>query len=207
MELGRAKRYFLYLYQAFVSERRRGLDFTMRDTGLYQQSGHRFFGYSKTDEAHLRQIFESLTYSRNWRLLDVGCGKGVVLKEAARYPFLRIAGIEILPSLVRTARRNMEILGLSERVQCIEADALEFEGYGEYDTFFFFNPFSEEVLREVVGRIIEGGQRQGPLTFIYHNPRFLGVFDEYSGFYIRTRLHDPRKNYDTCILEYDGRNR
>ena len=76
-------------------ERPRGLDFTMRDTRLYQQSAGKYHGYSKTDEKHLQEIFQTLDFSRCRNLLDVGCDKGVVLKEAAKFPFERIAGIEL----------------------------------------------------------------------------------------------------------------
>lgn len=47
---------------------------------------------------------------RDTRILDVGCGKGVVLKEAAGFPFERIAGIELQEGLVETAERNFRIL-------------------------------------------------------------------------------------------------
>lgn len=59
---------------------------------LYQKSAGKYHGYSKTDERHLREIFRSPDFSRRRRPPDVGCGKGVVLKEAQAFPFERIAG-------------------------------------------------------------------------------------------------------------------
>ena len=179
----------------------------MRDTRLYQQRAGKYHGYSKTDEKHLQEIFQTLDFSRCRNLLDVGCGKGVVLKEAAKFPFERIAGIELQEELVRTAGKNFRILGLDGRISCMQADAVDFDGYGEFDVFFFFNPFSEEVFGRVIDRILESRKSDGPLTFIYHNPRYLDALEgrlkraaSEPEQIRKTMLHDKRKNYDTCIL-------
>ena len=87
------------------------------------------------------------------KLLDVGAGKGVVLKEAAKFPFTKIAGIELQDELVQIANNNFRILKLENRVQCIQANALEYDGYHNYNVFFFFNPFSEEILQRVTDKI------------------------------------------------------
>ncbi|MDO4293958.1 MAG: methyltransferase domain-containing protein, partial [Eubacteriales bacterium] len=133
------------------------------------------------------------------RFLDIGCGKGVVLREAARYPFVQVDGIELQAELVHTACQNFRILHLSGRVRCIQADAAEFSGYDHYDTFFLFNPFGEEILCRVAEKLAACAQ-QKPLTVIYHNPRYLHVFERIEGFLILRRLHDPAKDYDTCIF-------
>ena len=203
--INRFQRYLIFLGEYLFLERPRGLDFTMRDTGLYQKSAGKYHGYSKTDEGHLREIFTSLDFSRCRRLLDVGCGKGVVPKEAAKFPFEKIAGIELQEELVKIAEKNFRILGLEKRVFCMQADAVYFDGYGEYDVFFFFNPFSEEVFEKVIDRILESRRKDGPLTFIYHNPRYLETLEERlrrvaPGRLQKTMLHDKRKNYDTCVM-------
>ena len=205
--VNRLRRYLVFLGEYLFMERPRGLDFTMRGTRLYQQSAGKYHGYSKTDEKHLQEIFRTLDFSRCRKLLDVGCGKGVVLKEAAKFPFERIAGIELQEELVKTAGKNFRILGLERRISCMQADALDFDGYGEFDVFFFFNPFSEEVFGRVIDRILESRKSDGPLTFIYHNPRYLDALEERfkreasEPEQIRkVMLHDKRKNYDTCIL-------
>ena len=205
--VNRLRRYLVFLGEYLFMERPRGLDFTMRDTRLYQQSAGKYHGYSKTDEKHLQEIFRTLDFSRCRKLLDVGCGKGVVLKEAAKFPFERIAGIELQEELVRTAGKNFRILGLDGRISCMQADAVDFDGYGEFDVFFFFNPFSEEVFGRVIDRILESRKSDGPLTFIYHNPRYLDALEgrlkraaSEPEQIRKTMLHDKRKNYDTCIL-------
>lgn len=197
----RLKRYALFLIQYILYEKPRGLDFTMRDTGLYERSGHIYHGYSKTNEKHIREIFQRLSFEEA-RLLDVGCGKGVVLKEAVKYPFKKVAGIEIQQELAQTADRNFKILGIEDKIECMQADAVYFDKYNDFNVFFFFNPFSEEILQKVVDRIIES--REGinsSFTVIYHNPRFLSVFESRMQVLKKEMLHDNLKNYDTCILE------
>ena len=202
----RLERYFLFTAQVLFLEKPRGLDFTMRDTGLFNRSEGRYHGYSKTNEKHLRDIFGRLDYSTERKLLDVGCGKGVVLKEASRFPFGKVAGIELQPELVRIARRNLNRLRLTDRVSCIQADAISFDGYGDYNVYFFFNPFSEEVMEKVMDRILESrGGRWQDAVFIYHNPRYLRILEERLPGAEKSMLYDRRKGYETCILQPQGR--
>lgn len=201
LQVDKLRRYGYYLFQYIFQERLRGLDFTMRDRQLYQETGGSYHGYSKTDEAHLRTIFDSLSYEMERRILDVGCGKGVVLKEAASYPFTEIAGIEIQPKLAHRANQNFRRLGLQKRLTCLEADAVSFEDYGKYDTFFFFNPFSEIILEQVLDKIKD--QRKNRVTtVIYHNPLYGKKILEQRNMELKTVLHDSMKNYDTWIMEF-----
>lgn len=202
--LNRLKRYVWFLIQYLLYEKPRGLDFTMRNTDLYDKSGGMFHGYSKTHEKHLHKIFESLSGEEGKGFLDIGCGKGVVLKEAAKYCFCKVDGIEIQPELVKTARRNFEILGLKDKVRCIQADAVQFDQYGDYDIFFLFNPFSKEVARKVADKIMESrGKEKRTATIIYHNPVFLSVFENRAKVIKKEMLHDSLKDYDTCILKLE----
>ncbi len=207
----RMVRYAIFLYEYLILEKPRGLDFTMRDTRLFRYSKGKYHGYSKTDEKHLNTIFWTLDYSRSRKLLDVGCGKGVILKEAAGFPFEKISGIEIQPELVKTAEKNLKLLKLQDRAFCMRADAETFDGYGDYNVFFFFNPFSEEVFQKVIARILqENRDKTEELIFIYHNPQFIdalekGIREEWaagkhSSQISRSVLHDSRKDYDTVIL-------
>ncbi len=196
----RLKRYLRFSIQYFLLEKPRGLDFTMRDTSLLKESGGIYHGYSKSNEPHIREIFNRIS-CKGARLLDVGCGKGVVLKEALKFPFAKVAGIEISQELVQIAKKNFKIMGISDRITCIHADAAAFDGYGGYDVFFFFNPFSEEIMQKTVDKIFQSrAAGDDKITVIYHNPRFLSVFEKNAQVLEKTMLHDGMKDYDTCIL-------
>lgn len=71
--LRRIKRYIRFSIQYFIYEKPRGLDFTMRDRSLLKKSEGIYHGYSKSNEVHLRKIFQQLSYE-DAKLLDVGCG-------------------------------------------------------------------------------------------------------------------------------------
>lgn len=168
----RYKRYAKYMFQWIFEEKIRGLDFTMRDLSLIDATSGELHGYSKTDEAHARRIFENLAFLdslENLSLLDVGCGKGAFLREASKYPFKKIAGIEYLESLVEIAQKNFRILKLNDRVYVKQADAAKFEGYGDYNVFYFFNPFEPDLMDSTIKLILSqcGGKT---VWVILHNP-------------------------------------
>ena len=156
--LYRIRRYIIFFFQVIFIEKPRGLDFTMFDTSALEQTEGRFHGYSKTNEKHLREIFDYITSENQaeyMRIIDVGCGKGVVLKEAAAYPFMSIGGVELMPAISEIACKNMQILKLTDRVDICCGDATSFNYYGKYNVFFFFNPFSKEVFESVLKRIAD----------------------------------------------------
>ena len=194
----RMKRYCRYMFDWIFKEKIRGLDFTMRDLHLIKETGGVFHGYSKTDEAHARMIFDTLGIDLNQKLLDVGCGKGAFLREAARQPFGKIAGIEIDKNLVRIAKKNFKILGLDKKVQIINSDALEFNHYDAFNIFYFFNPFDKEVMEQVADRIENSHMNQ--YYMILHNPTCAEVVETHGGKLIN-KLHDHVKSYETYIYK------
>lgn len=151
-KIKRLRRYSIYMVQ-WLWERMHGLDFTMRDMSLISKSGGMMHGYAKTDEAHARDILDILNITPKDGILDIGCGKGVFLREAAKYPFGKIAGIEIDERLVTIAQENFRILKLSERVGVCCSDALEFENYGAFNIYYLANPFEKEIMEKVVDKI------------------------------------------------------
>lgn len=174
----------------------------MRDTTLLKNSDGLYHGYSKTSEKHLREIFDSLSFVGGEKLLDIGCGKGVVLRIAARYPFERVDGIELDERLVSIAAKNFRILKLEDRVRCFQADASVFDGYGEYNVFFLCNSFSGAIMDPVAERLFAVSARK-PITVIYHNPRYLESFEKKGKITVLRWLYDKTKNYKTCIFRIE----
>lgn len=203
MKEGKFKRYLRYLkyiFQWLFLEKARGLDFTMRDIHLLNDSGGVLHGYSKTDESHARLIFSSLCVDENKRLLDIGCGKGAFLREACKEPFGRIAGIEYVPELAEIARQNFNRLGLCNRVKVYVGDAIKFRHYSDYNVFYFFNPFDEEIMYKVIERIVVECKEK--IWVILHNPVCASIIEEYGGKEIK-RLYDGVKSYETIIYELE----
>jgi SAM-dependent methyltransferase len=127
--------------------------------GISSKGNH---GYALTSRKAVKNILRGLPIQVDDSFLDIGCGKGGVLCFATEFPFGRIAGIEIESRLVGIAKRNLEILHLQSRVEVIQADALTFEHYSEFNFFFLFNPFDLEIYGEVLVRIFRCIEAQGP---------------------------------------------
>ena len=198
----RAIRYGKYVLQWIFLEKLRGLDFTMRDTSLLTETGGVLHGYSKTDEKHAKEIFQRLEIDGQKRLLDIGCGKGAFLKEAAKEPFGDLAGIEYSDKIADIAKRNFRRMGLSEKVRIYQGDAAEFQDYQRYNVFYFFNPFGKEVMEKVMKRIVRDQKEKS--WIILHHPTCAAIVESYGG-NMTCRIFDPVKSYETIIYELEMR--
>ena len=150
---------------ALFGERLRGLDFTM----VYQcDSNEHNNNYSKSPKKVLNRIFDSIDYSVPHSFMDMGCGKGYVMTLAAKRPFENVGGVEYTPELCDICRKNLDILKL-DQVKVFNCDAKEFDGYGDYDIFYFCNPFDETILSVVARNIIEA-HKDKKCWIYYLNP-------------------------------------
>jgi hypothetical protein len=87
------------------------------------------------------------------RLVDWGSGSGIVLRQAAERGFAHVVGVELDGDMFRLSQRNMRTLGLSEKVNLVQANARDFREYGPSDgiqifTTLFYNSFGPSVLKE-----------------------------------------------------------
>ncbi len=193
------KRYAKYLVQ-YLGERIRGIDFTMRDLSLIEETGGVLHGYSKTDDKHAEEILDCLDVDCSKKLLDIGCGKGAFLRDASYFPFGEIAGLEYSSDLAKIAEKNMKKLNLQRRVKVIRGDACRYSGYENFNVFYFFNPFNKEVMNRVLRRILY--RRSDPFWIILHNPVCADEVLEH-GLVEKERLFDDVKQYETVIYKWE----
>lgn len=189
-------RYGLFMTQ-YIGERLRGLDFSMPAASETAKNTVEIHGYTKTPEFLIRKMLKMLPLEpEEGRFLDIGCGKGLTMKVAKEKGYQKVAGIDLDEDLIRIAKKNMKKLGM-EDVPCLTVDAVQFDGYGEYNVFFFFNPFNDTVLEPVVRRILES-VRENPRTVyvIYHHPKYDWVMDR-AGLKKIASLYDNLRDYDT----------
>lgn len=125
--------------------------------------------YEPTPYSVLVRLAESGYLRRKNHLVDYGCGKGRVGIFLHHAVGCRVTGIEYNEPIYRQAVENQKRSGVNEGVSFICANA---ESYpiGQEDCFYFFNPFSIEIFRSVIGEII---------TSYYRNPRKLRLFFYY----------------------------
>jgi hypothetical protein len=136
--------------------------------------------YQPTESALFHEMITVLAEQRGFdfsefTFIDLGSGKGRTLLMASDYPFRRIVGVELLPSLHRTAQENLaQYHSESQKCFALEAvwgDATEFTFAFEPTVIFLFNPFPEAGLRSMMANL-ERSLREHPrkVYVIYHNP-------------------------------------
>ena len=194
-------RYVWYLIKIYLYEKPRGLDFHQRDLKLQRNTQGSNNGYAVTPTSHIKQIFDAIDVKNNNCFLDVGCGKGLVITQATKYPFKKITGIDIVPHLIETAHKNIDVLNLQDRVQVCVTDASCFENYSDYDCIFLFNPFSEEIMEKTMQKIVESLETSPRnLCIVYCAPRDEHLILQTGRFQLTQELHCFLKNFDTHIF-------
>jgi SAM-dependent methyltransferase len=125
----------------------------------------------------LYEAFSSLDAEcRGGVLIDYGCGMGRALMFASTLPLKRMIGIELSPSLCAAAVNNLENLyrrrGRSDPVwSIVNADARVFAVPADANLFYFFNPFDDAVLRQVIDNIVVSVRKTPRKCIaIYANP-------------------------------------
>lgn len=132
--------------------------------------------YQPSDPGIFHEIMSRLAIDfRQFTFVDLGSGKGRALLLASDYPFRRIVGVELLPELHAIARANVGKYA-SQHQQCREfelqcGDARDYLLPPTPLVIFLFEPFPEDILRDVIARI-ERSLRQVPrnMFLIYQNP-------------------------------------
>jgi SAM-dependent methyltransferase len=117
----------------------------------------------------------------SFNFIDVGSGKGRAVVLAARRPFAEVIGVEISHRLHRIAAKNLEKIGpfLHAVVKIFNQDARSFLFPPKPSVIFFFNPFGEDVMREVLGNIERTHVNSGvPVFLLYFWPAQERVIQE-----------------------------
>jgi SAM-dependent methyltransferase len=124
--------------------------------------------------------------------LDIGAGKGRALLLASQYPFLRVEGIELNPTLSRIATANISLWLNNLAADPLapitfhHADAITHPLPVEPTLAFLFHPFELPLLRRFV-RHIEHSQaaHSKPFDLLYANAEHNSLLDRHPAF---TRL-------------------
>ncbi len=126
--------------------------------------------YADSGGPHLDKVLKTLKITARDSVVDFGSGKGGALITLSRYPFARIAGVEISPVLVTIAKENFAKLDI-KNVTMNVCDAVNFADLDEFNYFYFFSPFPAAVMSAVV-RNIRASLTNKPrkATIIYFNP-------------------------------------
>ena len=132
----------------------------------------------------LRKVFASLEFEySNCDVVDFGCGKGRALLVAAKFGVRRLAGVEFSAELCEVARSNLQRYanrnGIALDFAILHMDATMYPIAPNHNVFFFYNPFRETVLVQVLDRIDKSLREQPrPALLIYVMPVHRQVTDD-----------------------------
>lgn len=146
---------------------------------------NRLFGarYEPTSEVTFREMLSAVPAKlENFVFVDIGSGLGRVLLLASEYPFRAIRGVEFSPDLHAIATENIRRYR-SDTQKCTDIasicqDATQFEIPEQQAFLYFYNPFEEPVMRQVVANI-EQSLRKHPrdVYLLYYNPKSRQIID------------------------------
>lgn len=142
-------------------------------------------GYQPTDPPAFHEMLETLQQATDldfseFTFIDLGSGKGRTLLMASDYPFRRIVGVELLPTLHRLAQQNLaQYKSDSQKCFALEsicADAAEFHFPAGPLLIYLFNPFPEAVLRHVLANLRNALDESSRTAYlIYYNPQLADI--------------------------------
>lgn len=123
--------------------------------------------YEATPYEVLDCLIESGYVSKESKIVDYGCGKGRVALYLNHQIGCDAIGVDYNDCLIDVANENKKRLNSNVDFYCMNAEDYQIT---DEDSFYFFNPFSERILRKVINQII---------ISIYDNPRKVKLFFYY----------------------------
>ncbi len=147
--------------------------------------------YNTTPYRQIRSVVRRLNPGRTDTLVDFGCGLGRAVCVAATFRLRRIVGVEYSRTIADRARANVLQMRLRRtNIDIINASAAEAD-CSEVTCAYLYNPFGENILRQVLERL-RAAQRRLPreIRIAYVNPVYDNVFAE-SGWLSRYDRWEP----------------
>ena len=162
-------------------------------------------GYEPSGWRVLPRALASETVTGRDVFLDLGCGRGRVVAQAAAMPFGRVIGTEIATELAVDARRYVEEMVPVRRradVEIVVADAVDWAIPDDVTFVYIYNSFSGEVLRGALAQIRASMQRSSrTVTIVYVNPVEPNAFRDVGRFEL---VRDERRSADDMAGRYQG---
>ncbi len=136
------------------------------------------YPYEPTDYSVLEQLLKEGYIGKKSKVIDYGCGKGRVSFYLAYETGCKAVGIEYDERLYRKALTNLEHFSKPYNVSLECINAVDYVVPDDADIFYFFNPFSKEILSSVLTRIKESvysNPRENYLMFYYPSDEYVSL--------------------------------
>ena len=143
----------------------------IKTTGRDDENSDEYrYPYEPTDYKVLERLVASELIGSENVVLDYGCGKGRVDFFLSYRTKAKTIGIEYDDRIYQTALENRKNVISKVKPDFVPARAEEYEVPLDVDRCYFFNPFSVEILRKVMARILDS---------YYESPREMFLFFYY----------------------------
>lgn len=145
------------------------------------KAGQYYYPYEPTPYSVLERLANRGLIRKRDVVLDYGCGKGRVDFFLSYQTKANTIGIEYDERIFQSVLENQKTGISSAKTEFILAKAEEYEVSTEVNRCYFFNPFSVEILREVMSKIIGSyheKQREILLFFYYPSKEYLSYLME-----------------------------
>ena len=134
------------------------------------------YPYEPTPYCVLERLANSGLIGKKDVILDYGCGKGRVDFFLSYQTKARSIGIEYDERMYQSVVENQKTAVSCMRTEFLLARAEGYEVPVEVNRYYFFNPFSVELLRKVMARILESSYektREAFLFFYYPSEEYI----------------------------------
>lgn len=134
------------------------------------------YPYEPTPYSVLERLANSGLIRKKDVVLDYGCGKGRVEFFLSYQTRAKTIGIEYDERIYKAAVENQKNAVSGAKTEFVLARAEEYEVPPEVTICYFFNPFSIELLRKVMARIVESyytKPREITLCFYYPSEEYI----------------------------------
>ena len=148
----------------------------IKTSGLDDSNADQYrYPYEPTPYSVLERLADSGFFGKNDVILDYGCGKGRVGFFLSSRTKSTVIGIEYNERIYQSALGNRRTALPEAKADFVLAKAEEFEVPQQTNRCYFFNPFSVEIFRKVMARIIESWYEYPREIFLF----FYYPSDEY----------------------------
>ena len=180
-----------------LKEKQQGVDFSevveLEELGLDPKLASHS---APSGNKYLRNMLNQLAINDGDAIIDVGSGKGSAMRIMMEFPFRRVDGVELSPQVAGIAQGNFKKMQIPRgRYEVFVMDATDFKEFAGYNYFYFYNPFSRNIMEKVIENIVASiAQLPRNVFIIYNNPKYSSVILSTGIFYKTSEYPDEWGN-------------
>lgn len=128
--------------------------------------------YEATPYSFLEILFSEIPLEKTDALVDYGSGKGRLLFYLHHKFQVKVTGVEKNTELHKIAKRNKKQYKDTSDIRLINSSAEDYKVRKTDKYFYFFNPFSLNIFKQVIRNILNSAENHPrPIKLIFYYPR------------------------------------